>query len=389
MTSSSYSEFEYREELLDKTEKYFQEADYDISKVKNSAAVDLIAESKRENAKKNKNSFLPSNVRIFLKVLGNLDAFKDRHSFEMRIHCHLLTGVPLLIASRYANYHHLQDHIIYYRHAVSCININTLKDLLKNNINPSQIAIRGNNEPSVSIDGARLTQYFHSLEGKSQKEICNDLDISRQSLIAYQKERIKPSAHRFDEICKYIARHSKIASVQLIKDELQKKIELNIPRARDFDNLEHQLTEPRNSLQEDINEHLDKLNHQSTNIKLRSSWFQSLPWDGLISFFSLTNKNAPIDYYTQKYENMFTLISETNLDLQKNKQRIDLSSRIFEFLQQHALWLIGEDISTDEELKHKTKYLSIMRTEDFFDIEQPDKLRLHVSKQRSSNMPKS
>ena len=189
-----------RQELILQTEECFEQANYKISKIENSSCIDIIAENKDPISDGSYSATDQTNLRIFLKVLGNLNTFKDKQSKDMKLLSYIGGGVPLLIASRYSRQRKLEHGIVYTRYTISSINVKTLETLLKNNVNPSELAIRGKNEPLVSIKGLELEKILKSLENYTQQEICLKLNISRQSLLAYQKETIKPTISKYKEI---------------------------------------------------------------------------------------------------------------------------------------------------------------------------------------------
>ena len=291
-----------------------------------------------------------SQIRIFLKVLGNLDSYKDRHSLEMRLHCHLLHGAPLLISNKYSKGQELHDDIVYYRHSIACINLMTLRRLLQNNINLSQIATRGNSDPLISINGKKLTAYLKTT-GRNQIEVSKELDISRQSLLSYQKETIKPSLKTYNQLINFISSFSPDSYPEDIDQNLRRPIDI-----LDHQNMEYfpdfSLFPPKNnSLQQELRDHIEEV------LQLKSFWFKSFPWDGLIADTS--------------FSPLFTGASESHSEIQQF--RMELSSKILNFLQQRALWVIGDDDPTD--IAIHDPHFSVISTQDFFNIKKSEKLR--------------
>ena len=366
-----------RQELISQTEECFEEANYKISKIQNSSCIDIIAEQSdnigiEENFTNNN-----ANIRIFLKILGNLNTFKDKQSKDIRLLSHIGGGVPLLIASRYSKNKQLENGIVYNRYTISSINLKTLALLLKNNIKPTQIAIRGKNEPLVSINGLELENYVKSLENLTQSEICQKLNISRQSLTAYQKETIKPTITKYKELVTFLGNNLKERSLKEIDKKLRKPLALFITNNNDLD-IDYKAFDDLNSITNNdlkikINKHLEKL-------KFNKFWFQSLPWDGLITYQErkqLGGINPYQEPYTRK---VFTGVVDNQTEPDLYKKRLEKSSKIFEFLNQKGIWLIdSEDLSNINEDNIRTKNIFIMPTEEFFDIKESRKMKRQIN----------
>lgn len=366
-----------RQELISQTEECFEQANYKISKIENSSCIDIIAENKVPVSDGNYSATDQTNLRIFLKVLGNLNTFKDKQSKDMKLLSHIGGGVPLLIASRYSRQRRLEHGIVYTRYTISSINIKTLETLLKNNVNPSELAIRGKSEPLVSIKGSELEKILKSLINYTQQEICNQLKISRQSLLAYQKETIKPTITKYKEIVTFLDDNIKENDIKEIDLRLRKPLTLFFSDQNDTEFIYKSFNElnliNNSDIKFKVNKHLEKL-------KFNKFWFQSLPWDGLITYQD--NKNQ-IPRYANKdprIKKIFTGVvdSETDPDLQN--KRLEKSSKVFDFLNEKAIWLIdSEDIPFIDEDKISTKNIFIMPTEEFFEIKESRKLKKQIN----------
>ncbi|MHA1990933.1 MAG: hypothetical protein ACW981_10415 [Candidatus Hodarchaeales archaeon] len=362
-----------RQELISQTEECFEQANYKLSKIENSSCIDIIAEPQDEALIDDQSPFDRTNVRIFLKVLGNLNTFKDKQSKDIRLLSLMGGGVPLIIASRYSKNRLLEHGIVYTRYTISSINVKTLGTLLRNNISPSEIAIRGKNEPLVSINGLELEKMLKSLINYSQIEICQKLNISRQSLIAYQKETIKPTLTKYRELLTFLNDNLKENDLPDIDKRLRKPIALFLSDNKSTE-IDHQSFSELDSvsnteLKIKINKHLEKL-------KFNKFWFQSLPWDGLITYRDKKNQFGSYSNNDVFFKKLFTGVVDNESDFDFHKKRLEKSSKVFDFLNQKAIWLIDSDeISSIDEDKISTKNIFIMPTEVFFDIKESRKLK--------------
>ena len=360
-----------RHELLTRAQQAFSDAAYTVCVVKSSAVVDFIAKPEVTEEGSRDPDHLHEN-RIFLKVLGNVETFKDRHALEMKIHCQFLDGTPLLVAARYSK-HTIQNGVIYLRHSISCVNVSTLENLLGNGINPCRVAVRGSPSPSVSIDGGRLASLFDQTRSKTQKEICNDLSLPRQSLLGYFKEQVKPTVERFNLIVSYLAQNTGISKAK-VEEEILKPIDVLSAEKRDpetdLNQLEQAFGSPKNSLEKEVKEHLQRINIQSI-------WFHSLPWDGLISFPS-ENPNDNVKATNQNEDRAFTGIAPLSSDLHRYRQRMGASSEILGNLNQNLMVIVEDEDLTPSDLADDPRHFSVISVNKFFGINRAKDLKHEI-----------
>lgn len=364
-----------RQELVYQTQECFRSANYKISKIESNSCVDIIAEQTLEYEYPDTSYHQLSQIRLFLKILGNLNTFKGKQSKDMRLLSYIGGGVPLLIASKYSKNKRLENGVVYTRYEISSINLPTLEMLIYNNINPSNIAIRGKNEPLVSINGFELQRLFQSMDQYNQNMICQELEISRQTLAGYFKGTVKPTLSKYEEIVEFLVKNLVKTEAREVDTLLRKPIPIFFSEDLLLNNYHknHSESIQNDELKNKINTHLDKL-------RVTNFWFQSLPWDGFLSDSGPT-------------KSLFTGVVDNKSEYKDHKNRIIKSSKIFEFLNQNGLWFVDSNSIEEGELedleKNSPKNTFLISTDDFFNIKQSSKFNKKInhmlSNKRESN----
>lgn len=117
---------------------------------------------------------------LLVKVLTNVEGLTQKNALELKKVSRLLSATPLIISVRMKS-HMLADDVMYERHDIHVINVNTLSKLDREL--PTVYSIRGNYcsriDPRVLI---RLRNKF----GMTQQELADLLDISKQSIYRYE-----------------------------------------------------------------------------------------------------------------------------------------------------------------------------------------------------------
>lgn len=304
-----------RQLLLQEVKESFNEANYQTTEIRRSVTFDIVAKSTASLTK----DYIP----ILTKVLKNLDNFKIQHSKEMELLSKLLGAAPLLIAQYYKNRYQMQDELVYNRHNINAINLQTLKKLLNDQISPHKIAVRGSRY-SIRINNLKLTEYLKKT-GKAQTQISNELAVSRQSLLNYQKGNMLPSEQIFQKIVEFIDNIFHVSSKLDLLDPYP-LMKPKSPIEPGFENRSPKLS----SLQIEVEDFLNELNYQQF-------WFKSLPWDGISQ--------------ERKSQNQLSLFSGVDSHSRPSAQlnkRINETKLILSFLNQKGIWIMD-----NEEAKQK------------------------------------
>lgn len=356
-----------RQQLLEDVIISFVDADYTTTEIYRSRTFDIVAKSKDIDSGDDFNS------PILTKVLKNLDNFKLQHSKEMELFSKLIGATPLLIAQFYQNHHTLQDNLLYNRHKINAITLKTLRNLLQNNVSPHKIAVRGSKYNNIRINTKKLVEYFRQT-GISQNKISDEVSVSRQSLLNYQKGITLPSEQNFQNLVNFIDKILKISS----SNSLKKPFSLLEPFDKnDYDLSTNYLFQKKlnrlSQLQQEVEEHLIELDFQHF-------WFRSLPWDGI------SQSQEEITERSDGYRfALFTGVESQSLSNNAFlSKRIKATKLIMNFLNQKGIWVI-QDKETKDSLKNKTPELDqgnlrILDVNEFQKIKNKKQLQKETSK---------
>jgi len=91
------------------------------------------------------------NILILVKLLENIDSFREDQAYELRKLSSMLSGLPLLIGRNIRRSSELEDGVIYSRYEIPAISKETLRNLLVHHLPPLIYAHRGGLR--VKIDG--------------------------------------------------------------------------------------------------------------------------------------------------------------------------------------------------------------------------------------------
>lgn len=258
-------------------------------------------------------------------------------------------AIPLLVANCYKNNQYLKNETLYNRHYINAINLQTLKNLLENNISPYKIAMRGSSI-SIKMNGIKLKKALDSVQGintKTKSEISKKLDISRQSLSNYESGQSLPTEDTFKRILNFFNEITK----EITKDDLIEPINL---------------LDPKNIADNEISqEKIDELNlkgfRSEVNDKLKelqfdSQWFQKLPWDGVSIDKAIKSKKLLFFTGLGEREQIEPLLS-----------RINSTETVIKLFNNKSIWIIqDEKIIPDlqNSLKDRSSHIKILSFHD-------------------------
>ena len=123
-------------------------------------------------------------VLLLIKVLSNVDGLKEDTAQEMLQLSEYLDGTPLVIGEKSRD-HPLESGVVYYRHGIPAINIDTLYDYFVEEVPPVVYAAPGG--LYVNVDGHVLHEIrLHS--NLSIGALASELGVSRRSISKYEDD---------------------------------------------------------------------------------------------------------------------------------------------------------------------------------------------------------
>jgi len=123
------------------------------------------------------------NSLIIFKVLTNIDSFTKENARQLKLLAAFLEASPVLVGQRASN-GRLEDGIIYLRHLISIITINTLYDTLIEGVFPSVFAAPGGFY--VNIDN-RFLQRIRLENRLSLGDLAKAIGVSRKAIQMYEQ----------------------------------------------------------------------------------------------------------------------------------------------------------------------------------------------------------
>ena len=166
---SSTSEVVMREELLSKVMEVLHEGGFVLSERCSTKSFDFAA--RRED------------VLLLVKVLHNIDAFSEDAAIGIKRAAFCLLASPLLVGERKGSVP-LEDGVVYRRHGVIAVNVNTLRDYFVEHIKPYVYCAPGG--LYVNIDGEEMRR-ARERKNLSLGDIASELGLSRRCVLKYEE----------------------------------------------------------------------------------------------------------------------------------------------------------------------------------------------------------
>jgi putative transcriptional regulator len=119
---------------------------------------------------------------LLLKVLVNIDSIYESHIQEIRKISSTFLASPLIVGFKSKN-KKLEDDVVYERHGIPAIGVETLKNMVYYDEYPEILADRGGYY--VKINGAILKEY-RAEYSLSLKDLANLAHVSRETIYKYE-----------------------------------------------------------------------------------------------------------------------------------------------------------------------------------------------------------
>ncbi len=123
---------------------------------------------------------------LLLKVLSNVDGFKDEQGRELRMLAKMLSATPLIIGER-TRRSEMIDGVVYGRCGIPTINFLTFKRFVLENVQPIALARRGG--LYIKIDGEALRRARED-QGLSLGNLAEKVGVSRKAIYEYERNEM-------------------------------------------------------------------------------------------------------------------------------------------------------------------------------------------------------
>lgn len=160
-----------RENLLTKTVETLEEFNFDILVYLHSC-LDIAAQKKA--------------LILLVKVLENIDGFKEKQAEELRKLSFVFKASPLLIGESTKTFR-LEDGIIYDRHAVPAVTLETFRNSLTGAY-PEKIFSKG--RVIAELNGEELKK-IREKKNITAEDLAEEIKLTRESIYLYEKEKIR------------------------------------------------------------------------------------------------------------------------------------------------------------------------------------------------------
>ena len=119
---------------------------------------------------------------LLLKVLINIDGFTGKQAEEIKKLAHYFIASPLIVGVK-SKKEYLEEDVVYERHGIPVIAVETLRNIIMENIYPEIFADRGGY--FVQIDGNILSE-IREKQNLSLKDLADMAHVSRETIYKYE-----------------------------------------------------------------------------------------------------------------------------------------------------------------------------------------------------------
>uniref|UniRef100_UPI00374434FE helix-turn-helix domain-containing protein n=1 Tax=uncultured Methanobrevibacter sp. TaxID=253161 RepID=UPI00374434FE len=124
---------------------------------------------------------------LLLKVLVNIDSINESHVEEIRQISNVFLASPIIVGVKSKN-HILEEDVVYERHGLPAIGIETLKNMIVYDEYPEILADRGGYY--VQINGNVLKEYREEYN-LSLKDLADLAHVSRATMYKYENGMVR------------------------------------------------------------------------------------------------------------------------------------------------------------------------------------------------------
>ena len=124
---------------------------------------------------------------LLLKVLVNIDSINEAHVEEIRQISHVFLASPIIVGLKSKN-HILEEDVVYERHGLPAIGLQTLKNMIIYDEYPEILADRGGYY--VQINGNVLKEYREEYN-LSLKDLADLAHVSRATMYKYENGMVR------------------------------------------------------------------------------------------------------------------------------------------------------------------------------------------------------
>ena len=280
------------------------------------------------------------NMLILVKLLENIDSFREDQAFELRKLSSMLAGLPMLIGRSIRSNNAIEDGVIYSRYEIPAISKETLRNLLVHHMPPLIYAHRGGLR--VKIDGNLLKE--KRLERNlSLSDLAGEVGVSKRAIYEYERGGIDVSLETAMMLEEYLDEPLTIA---LNLFEQMKQIgSVTLPTS--YKN------QPKSDLEKEVKKHFDSIGFKD------QLWTKKIP-------FRVLARPELSDEELKKFKSTITGISE-HLSGKDLVEKVEVTYSISKIAKADPLVVVGEEfgkaqidgykvVSIDELSKQKKKY---------------------------------
>ena len=129
-------------------------------------------------------------VLLLIKLIMNIDSFKEDQAYELQKLSYMLDGFPLIVGQSIRSNAEIEDGVVYTRYEIPAVSKDTFRNLLLKRLPPLVYAYRGGFK--VKFDGALLKE--KRLEKSySLGDFAREVGVSKRAVYEYERGTVDVS----------------------------------------------------------------------------------------------------------------------------------------------------------------------------------------------------
>lgn len=119
---------------------------------------------------------------LLFKVLTNIDSLSPNQAAEIHNITNLISGSPLVVGNKTRN-SYLEEGVVYERYGIPAISPNTLEDIIRKNILPFVISLRGGFHVNLDCEALKTAKEEKDI---SRGRLAGEMGVSKKTIYNYE-----------------------------------------------------------------------------------------------------------------------------------------------------------------------------------------------------------
>ena len=278
-------------------------------------------------------------ILLLIKLIMNIDSFKEDQAYELRKLAYMLSGFPLIVGQNIRSSSDIEEGVVYTRYEIPAVSKGTLRNLLINQLPPLIYAYRGGFK--VKFDGSLLKEK-RLAKSYSLGDFAREVGVSKRAVYEYERGTVDVSLETAMKIEELLDEPLTIA-INLF-EEMKRIGSVSTPSTHS--------SAPKSDIEREVKKHFDEIG------------LKDQLWTKKIPIRVLAKSMEPVDEMDKLYTTITSISEKPSSD--DVEQKILVTFSISKIAEADPLVVLGDDskkstidgvsvVSIDDLIKSKKK----------------------------------